>query len=47
MDMKTLTRKDMYDKEGNCILPVVRPKRDINRSKYCPCPKCKGGLKKC
>lgn len=45
--MRTLTRRDMYDKEGNCVLPVVRPKKDINRSKYCPCPVCKGKLRKC
>ena len=33
----TLTKKDMYDKDGKCILPQGRlPKRLIPRSKYQP-----------
>ena len=35
--MKPLTRKDMYDKDGECILPYGGlPKRYKNRSKYDP-----------
>jgi hypothetical protein len=29
-----LTKADMYDKDGNCLLPKVTPKKYISRSKY-------------
>lgn len=33
----TLTRKDMYNSKGECILPKgMFPKKYINRSKYIP-----------
>jgi len=35
--MKTLTHKDMYDDEGECILPKGElPRKHRNRSKYLP-----------
>lgn len=35
--MKTLTKKDMYDKDGKCILPKgALPKKYCPRSKYIP-----------
>jgi hypothetical protein len=34
--MRTLTRKDMYDKYDNCILPKGDFKRFRNLSKYSP-----------
>lgn len=43
--MTTLTRQDMYNKKGECILPVKRSRSEINRSKYCPCSICKGGIR--
>lgn len=34
---KPLTKKDMYDKDGNCILPKgALPRKYQNRSKYDP-----------
>ena len=29
-----LTRKDMYNEKGDCILPKITPKKFLNRSKY-------------
>jgi hypothetical protein len=34
--MKPLTKADMYDKDGKCILPKITLKKYINRSKYSP-----------
>ena len=34
--MKPLTRRDMYDKDGKCILLKEFPKRYKNRNKYDP-----------
>jgi hypothetical protein len=34
--MKTLTRKDMYNKYDECILPKWSAKKDRPRSKYSP-----------
>ena len=35
--MKTLTHKDMYDDEGECILPKGElPRKYQNHSKYIP-----------
>ena len=34
--MKPLTRKDMYDKNGKCILPKYLPKKYHNKNKYDP-----------
>jgi hypothetical protein len=34
--MKPLTKKEMYDKDGNCILPKYQPKKYKNRNKYIP-----------
>ena len=31
-----MTKADMYDKDGKCILPKITPKKFINRSKYSP-----------
>ena len=36
MNTKTLTKKDMYDRDGKCILPKRREKKYMNRSKYDP-----------
>ena len=34
--MTTLTKSDMYDKDGKCTLPKITLKKYINRSKYSP-----------
>jgi hypothetical protein len=31
---KPLTRKDMYNEKGECILPIITPKKWQDRSKY-------------